>query len=310
MNVNSHEPDGKMDRRDFLCGAAGATALGVVSCLDAAVAKEDVLDVWQRETDLVKAEVFRQYYADGMTRGLKSLERVEDAFEKVFREAQTVEVKDVPAVWSVYNMGYIVKTRETLFSIDLVHRRAAEFAPLLDFSLVTHNHNDHYHPGLYAAMNSSKKLVVSNFLDNYGAYRWNRETTGGGFTRAEKEFRIKDVTVRTSLVDHNDYLIDFTTAFEIRVGDWKLYHTGDCSVADKIGTVWGAPDLWLFFPMGALNVSDAVERVRPKRIVIGHIWELAHSSGRLTTPMVRSAIEKASTFCPDVRAGLWGDRLT
>lgn len=308
MNTAHHEGNVEMDRRDFLCGAAGAAALGVAPRLDATQIKEDILDVWQRETDLVTAEIFSQYYADGMTRGFKSLEKLEAAFEKVFKEAQSAEVTDTPAVWSVYNMGYIVKTREALFSIDLVHRRAAEFAPLLDFSLVTHNHNDHYHSGLYRAMNSSRKLVVSNFLDNYGAHSWSSKTTGG-FTRAEKEFRIKDVTIRTSLVDHNDYLVDFTTAFEIRVGDWKLYHTGDCSVPDKIGTKWGAPDLWLFFPMGALNVSAAVERVRPKRIVIGHIWELAHSSGRLTTPMVRRAIANASPFCPDVTAGLWGDRL-
>lgn len=301
-----------MQRRTFLKGAIGSALTGAASPLLAAESvagvtrREDILDVWQRETDLVKADVFRKYYADGDTRGLKSLERLEAAFEKVFHEAQSVVVKDTPAVWSLYNMGYIVKTPQALFSIDLVHRNAAKFAPLLDFSLVSHNHNDHYHPGLYREMNSAHKTVISNFLDNYGAWR---KGSNGGYTRAEKEFKIKDVTIRTSLVDHNTYLLDFTTAFEIRVGDWKLYHTGDCSVADKIGTKWGAPDLWLFFPMGALNVADAVERVRPKRIVIGHIWELAHSSGRLMTPMVRRAIKNAAPFCPDVTAGLWGDRL-
>ena len=60
---------------------------------------------------------------------------------------------DAPAVWSVYNMGYIVKTRRSLFSIDLVHRRDAEFAPLLDFALITHNHGDHWRKGFYGAVN-------------------------------------------------------------------------------------------------------------------------------------------------------------
>ena len=63
-------------------------------------------------------------------------------------------------------MGYIVKTREALFSVDLVHRRDVEFAPLLDFALVTHNHGDHWQKGFYQAMTKRGKVVVSNFLGN------------------------------------------------------------------------------------------------------------------------------------------------
>ena len=305
-----------MRRRSFLKGAVGSAVAGAIaplvaegsSCASSVRDEKDVLDIWQSETDLVTPLDYKAYLSDGDTRGLKSLEKLERAFEKVFREATTLQVGDVPAVWSVYNLGYIVKTKEALFSIDLVHRRASEFAPYLDFSLVSHNHRDHFHQELYAKMNSAHKLVISNFLDNYGACS-SKERKAGGYVRGAKEFKIKDVTVRTSLVDHNSYLIDFTTAFEIRVGDWKLYHTGDCAVADKLYPTWGAPDLWLFFPMGALNVAQAAERVRAKRIVIGHIWELQHATGRLTTPMVRRAIKNAAPFCPDVTAGLWGDRL-
>ena len=89
------------------------------------------------------------------------------AFEKVMREVKaTVVTRDVPAVWSVYNMGYIVKTRESLFSIDLNHRRGTEFAPILDFALVTHNHGDHWRKDFYKAMAKRGKAVFSNFLDN------------------------------------------------------------------------------------------------------------------------------------------------
>ena len=114
-----------VNRREFVSGAGAFAAAGVVGRLFAGQA-EDALDVWQRETDCVKAEVFRDYMEDGDTRGLASLEKLERAFEKVFREARETAVGDVPAVWSVYNMGYVVKTRESLFSIDLVHRRALE----------------------------------------------------------------------------------------------------------------------------------------------------------------------------------------
>ena len=294
-------------RRSFMAAASCAAAAGLVRPLRAEGA-EDALDVWQRETDLVSSETYMQYRKDGDTRGLASLEKLERGFEKIFREARETKVESAPAVWSVYNMGYIVKTPAALFSIDLVHRRAPEFAPFLDFELVTHNHADHFHPELYHAMDGAGKTVISNFLDNYGVRNWKKN---GGYTRAVKTFKIKDVEIRTSLIDHNDYLIDFTTAFEIRVGDFILYHTGDSGrgTEPKLGTVWGKPDLWLFFPGCGINPGEAVRRVQPKRVVFGHIWELGHKHGRLTTPMVRRAKEKADAFCSNVAPALWGDRI-
>ena len=308
-------------RRDFVKGTAAlavsASAAGFMTpaAADAPVSAGDALDIWQRETDLVTAETYMKYLSDGDTRGLASLVKLEKAFEKVLREAQETNAGDTPVVWSVYNMGYIVKTRSAMFSIDLVHRRAVEFAPLLDFALITHNHGDHWRPDFYRAMNSSGKTVISNFLDNYGAADWrkggSRWAENGGYTRAEKTFKIKDVEIRTSLVDHNDYLIDFTTAFEIRVGDWTLYHTGDCGSGSegKLKTTCGSPDLWLFFPGCGINVAKAVGRVRPKKVVFGHLWELGHKTGRLTTPMVRNALAKAKPECGDVSVALWGERV-
>ena len=301
-----------MNRREFVSGVGAFAAAGVVNRLFAEPA-EDALDVWQRETDLVKAETFRDYLKDGDTRGLVSLEKLERAFEKVFREARETTVGDVPAVWSVYNMGYIVKTRESLFSIDLHHRRAREFAPLLDFALITHNHDDHYRMPFYKAMNGAGKTVVSNFLDNYGAADWRKGGNyweQGGYIRGVRTFKLKDVEIRTSLVDHNKYLIDFTTAFEIRVGRWRLYHSGDCGNAAKLGTVWGKPDLWTFFPGCGVDVAEALRKVGAKRTVFGHLWELGHSTGRLTSPMVRAALAKAKSVGAKAEVALWGDRIS
>ena len=294
-----------LNRRQFVRGAAALAAAGAADRVRAGEL-EDRLDAWQRETDLVQGSVYEAYMKDGDTRGLKSLENLERAFEKVFREAKETKVGDAPAVWSVYNMGYVVKTRESLFSIDLVHRRSCEFAPLLDFALITHNHDDHYRPDFYRAMDGAKKTVVSNFLDNYGA-----ERGAGGYTRAERTFRLKDVEIRTSLVDHNAYLIDFTTAFEIRVGDWLLYHSGDCSIDTKLRTTWGRPDLWLFFPMSGLDVVKSVNRVQAKRTVFGHLWELGHSAGgRLSTRLINAARDKARSAGVEVEVPTWGDRIS
>ncbi|MBR1920837.1 MAG: MBL fold metallo-hydrolase, partial [Kiritimatiellae bacterium] len=260
-------------------------------------------------------DVYKQYRVDGDTRGLASLEKLEHGFEKIFREARETKVENTPAVWSVYNMGYVVKTPGALFSIDLVHRRAAELAPLLDFALITHNHSDHWRPPFYEALDSAGKTVYSNFLSNYGAADWRKGgdwAKDGGYTRAEKTFTRGDVEIHTSLVDHNGYLVDFTTAFEIRCGGWTLYHTGDCGWGSerKLHTVWGRPDLWLFFPGCGIDVKKAAKRVKPKRIVFGHMWELAHEpEHRLGEALLRPALAAAREVCADTSIGYWGERL-
>lgn len=302
-------------RKDFIFESLGLAAAGALAgCRTTATpppaAKEgaDALDLWQRETDQVKPEVFEAYLRGEVPAAdYVSLTRLEEGFEKVLREIDTADVSAHPAVWMVYNMGVIVKTRESLFSIDLMHRRAEELAPRLDFALITHNHSDHYRNGFYRRMNRAGKTVISNFLDNYGVKDWKNE---GGFTRAKKTFRIRDVEIRTSLVDHNAYLIDFTTAFEIRVGDWLLYHTGDCGVASKLHTTWGRPDLWVFFPGCGIDVAEAERNVRPKQMSFGHLWELGHRYGRLTTPMVRTAQKKAlDAGTQNLTVPLWGERI-
>ncbi|MBQ7721404.1 MAG: MBL fold metallo-hydrolase [Kiritimatiellae bacterium] len=275
----------------------------------------DIVDVWQAETSKVDAATFNLYLRDGDTRGLKSLERLEKAFDKVLRGARRTKVGDVPAVWSVYNMGFVVKTRESLFSIDLVHRRAQELAPLLDFALITHNHDDHWREDFFNAMDGAGKTVISNFLANYGAADWRKGGpcwyAAGGYTRAKKVFKIRDVEIRTSLIDHNNYLVDFTTAFEIRVGDWTLYHTGDggSGTEGKLETVWGRPDLWLFFPGCGINVAEVVRRIRPKRLVFGHLWELAHDTGRCEAQHIRGATEAARSEGVEPALALWGSRV-
>ena len=167
-----------------------------------------IIDEWQRDTDLVSPEIYREYLRDGDIRSLVSLEKLESGFERVIREIAETDIVDAPAVWSVYNMGYVVKTRESLFSIDLVHRRAVELADKLDFALITHNHGDHCSSELYSALNKAGKTVISNFLDNYGATgKGAKNPVGGGFVVGEKIFKIKDLEKRFYLFLFKSYFI-------------------------------------------------------------------------------------------------------
>ena len=309
-------------RGGFLKGAAAcgvAAACGTAMSGDAS-ASTDPRDEFQREIDAITPGVWNDYYKRGtdiapeevaaMRAKYPALGRYEDAFEKVLAEVKSTVVTGRPAVWFVYNMGFIVKTPKSLFAIDLHHRRAEELAPMLDFALITHNHSDHFTDRFYNAMNGiEKKTVVSNFKDNYGAFFGKKHK--GGYTRAVKTFKMDDVSVRTSYVDHNDYLLDFTTAFEITVGDFTIFHTGDCSGADKLRPECPNPDLWMFHPCCGLDPVRGAEAVKPKLAVVAHLNELGHARDRWRWTWADGAKAKKKLEAAGFAAivPLWGDRV-
>ncbi len=313
-----------MNRREFTkncVAAASAMALGRVFAQQRTPTGDPDLDERQSEIDAITPQEFEAYWAPGtqMPGNLLAehvarfpvLGRLEAAFDKVFREAKDTVVEDVnrPAIWYVYNMGLVVKTPKTMFSIDLHHRRAEEFAPLLDFALITHNHNDHYTERFKVAMDRVQhKPVVNNFFDNYGV----SDRKLGGYTRAKtKTFVYGDVKIVTGLCDHNSYLIDYTTTFEVEIGNFTLFHSGDCSDHAKLH-VSRQPDMWVFHPRcGMKAVAGCQEAVRPKTAVIAHLQEMGHAKGRYRWTYRDGLNEKAQLEAAGFSAlmPLWGERL-
>lgn len=307
-----------MKRRDFLKGAAALTA-GAAFAQDHSPTGREDLDSIQREIDEVTPAQFGAYNQASVPLsvykplegepGLAALRRLDAAFLKVEREVRgtVVPAGGVPAVWYVYNMGVVVKTAERLFSIDLNHRFAERLAPALDFALITHNHLDHYTQRFYDAMDGARKTVVSNFACNYGAHFAKR---GGGYTHGGKVFRFGDVEVKTSASDHNGYLIDFTLAFEISVGGFRIYHTGDSANLAKINPA-DAPDLWIVHPRCGLNVGECVRKFHPKKTVIAHLNELGHGRNRWRWTFADGLRAVAAVEAAGGAAAMpvWGERL-
>lgn len=275
----------------------------------------------QTEIDRVSPQDYADYGMPGLNadpavldatiRRLPALGWLEEAFEKVFREARETVIRDIdhPAVWYVYNMGLVVKTPRTLFSIDLRHRRAEEFAPLLDFALITHNHGDHYTEPFKVAMDRKEhKTVVNNFFDNYGV----ADRRLGGYTRARsKKFTFGDVTVVTGTCDHNSYLKNYTMTFEVRIGNFILFHSGDCSSYAKLH-VSRSPDLWVLHPRCGMDAAEAcAEAVRPKTAVVAHLQEMSHPIDRYRWTFADGLAEVAKIEAAGFNAvmPLWGDRL-
>ena len=119
------------------------------------------------------------------------------------------------------------------------------------------------------------------------------------------------MTVITGLCDHNPYLIDYTTPFEVQIGNFTLYHSGDCYSHAKLH-VSRQPDLWVLHPRCGMDPAKAcVEAIRPKKAVVAHLQELGHAKGR-----ARWTYENGMSDCRRIEAAgfpavmpLWGERL-
>ena len=159
-----------VSRRDFCIGGIAAAAAGIAPGLYGGDDGDDRAK-FQREIDAITPQAWGNYYKAGLALDeaegarirteLPALQRYEDAFDKVLAGIAVAEVTGRPAVWYIYNMGFVVKTAKSLFAIDLHHRRAELLAPKLDFALITHNHGDHYTDLFYRAMNDLERKPSS-----------------------------------------------------------------------------------------------------------------------------------------------------
>ena len=298
-----------MTRNEFI-KSVGAVA--VVSAFERAfgapggVVPKDY-EALQTQIDEVSKAKYLDYLKGGAA-DKAALQRLDAIFDKVLKEVRETEVTDRPAIWLVYNMGVIVKTKEACFSIDLQHRRAPEIAPLLDFALITHRHSDHYTEDFYRAMDGEGKTVISNFKDNSGAKAANAEC---GHTKGKRTFKLKDVEIRTALVDHSKTKIDFITSFEISVGKWRLFHSGDAADEGKLNPA-RSPDLWMVHPYcNEWPITKGVKKFSPKLTAILHLNEFSHSRGKCRWTWADGLRAKADA----AKAGgaaivpVWGDRI-
>lgn len=278
----------------------------------------------QREIDAIKPEEYLSFMNKGASaspdeceeayRRWPILKRYDDAFRRVVAQMrETKVVSDVPAVWYVYNMGVIVKTRETVFSMDLCHRLASTIADELDFAVISHNHDDHFTKEFYDAMDSRRKTVISNFADNYGACLRKAQ---GGFSRGECVYRIKDVTVRTFQSDHNRFLRGFVMPVDVSTASYSIFHSGDTFNTGDIRPVH-VPDMWIHHPYCWSRKEDPGETVlgirtfHPRLVVVAHHQELAHPCGGSRWTFAQAEWRKTQAEKEGAKAivPFWGDRL-
>ena len=248
--------------------AKRAPALAVVQrAIDRMVASRDFTAAMRDSTSKAKVEALLAKYPV-MRWYDESFDRILDEFEA------TTVTGDTPAIWYLYNMGIVVKTKTCAFGIDICHRKAARLANHLDFLLVTHNHGDHLNTRLINTMSGAGKPVISNF---HLAWDW--------------------------------YCRDMAKTFKYK----DIFHSGDCNRFDHLKPK-GRPDVYFGHCAIGLDFMAAAKKTMPAKLFVPvHHQELGHIHSRWRCvafedgplPIVKSLCDAGYKAAMPV----WGDRV-
>lgn len=275
--------------------------------------RESLIRMVQNGIDLVDADTYGEYarrypgseaekqVVDPDAQPL--LHFYEASFDRVLSELEAEKVPEGGVVlWHIYNMGYIVKTGNGCFGIDIHHRRAEILAPYLDFLLVTHAHGDHYTMPLVAKMKDLGKPVVSNFLSS------------GDRAEHPAELAFGEITVKTRPADHNASFKNYVLTYEIVCGKDEdacvIFHSGDASSIQQL-----APDGPIAFhivhPHVGVDAAKAAEILKPQLTLVSHLQELNHPRGNARWDYVYASHETQRVRNRNLNAvfPLWGEKI-
>lgn len=234
------------------------------------------------------------------------LEFYDRGLQKILKELPETKVTSGAVVWLVYNMGYVVKTPEACFGIDIHHRLAKKLVPYLDFAIISHKHTDHYDSYFCQAMADAGKPIISNFLP------------GKEVKEPPADRVIKDIKMEFHATDHNAKLRNFVMCSRITCGRGKdavvIYHTGDTGYAKQLKPS-GKVDIHILHPRVGLSVPEAATLIKPGAIWFSHMREMAHckpsrwrpieyAEGHLDAEIIKKRDDKINFRYP-----LWGEKI-
>ena len=224
------------------------------------------------------------------------------ALDKLLAEIPVTKVKKGEvAVWQLYNMGYVVKTKTQCFGVDLYHKYAERLVPMIDFLLITHKHGDHYDKDLVAEMERLGKAVYSNFLDN------------GHLVTTGDSFNIGNISIKVTTVDHNATLKNFVNTYEVncyasKKKDYVMFFSGDAHNYTQLNPT-GKVDVFVPHLAVGLNMAEAVKKINPTEVLMSQILELGHAITKWRWSYEYGINECEKLQRPGVYLPVWGEKI-
>lgn len=267
--------------------------------------------ILQTASDQLSVPVWEEYLSRWRTNPTRSgntldnypvLYYMRKAMDQAVEDIKTTRVEEGLALWFMYNMGYVFKTPDACFGIDLRFPAAERLTEELDFLLVTHEHADHYWQPLMDAMIQANKPVVTRSYGNTSV------------VTSPTELQFGPVRVKVDIGDHDRNKPDQTNnmlMFQVDCGeasgDCTIYHSGDANNYEKM-----QPDreVDIFIPHVAVGMSvpAAVGHLKPRMTLASHVLELGHEQGPTRISLDR-AFQVIEGLPPAEAAILtWGER--
>ncbi len=270
------------------------------------VKREKMQDAMQNVIDKTTKKEFDDFdSAPNKKTANPVLKYYDNSLERLVKEIPATQVKPgTVVIWYLYNMGFVIKTPEVCFGIDIHHRHADKLAPFVDFIAVTHNHIDHYSIPLMRKMNDEKKAVISNFFPNFG------------YTKAtEFTHNIKGVTIYCGEANHNSKLKKFTMPMEFvcPTGDKKFvfFTSGDCFSHEFLNRKSEKIDLYVLHPRCGMVPVKAAQQLNPELTFIGHLQELGHEINVWRWPFSvgRHELDEFKKINKKAYIPVWGEKF-
>ena len=151
--------------------------------------------------------------------------RIKKAIEEI---KKTKVNSDEIRIWSLLNMGVVIKTNGKTIAIDTANlpfsQAHSELIDMVDIFIITHMDGDHYDPTLLKkALSKNKKVIFLDGIPLLGDVGSNIAVAGG---ESKDVVGIKVTAYQTDHRGDGNYN-EPCAWFIIEVNDFKLLHTGD-----------------------------------------------------------------------------------
>lgn len=280
------------------------------------VARREKMGVIQQACDPLAPSVFGAYVsswnkAEDRATELEdqhaALHYLRAATMHAVESIQRTRVERGMAIWHLYNMGYVFKTRHVCFGADLKFRDAEQLAGELDFLLITHEHGDHWSEALVKAMIRKRKPVIMRSV-------MAKEFKGALAVAQPAEMNFGNARVKVDVGSHdvadpdNPNMLMFQVDCGTEPDMFTVYHCGD---GNNLGKIQPDRHVDVFIPhiKVGLPVTRAVDLLKPGITLASHVLELRHAKDRS-----RWSYEFAFNVIKDIPPRdavimTWGERL-
>ena len=222
-----------------------------------------------------------------------------DRYEKALNDINNTDVKSGLAIWNIYNMSYIVKTKDVTVAFDLIRlpvslrqdeksckKLTKKLINLCDILFVSHIHGDHADAFVAEKFLSQNKPVIAppTVFSNEKFYRKITHITPNGkkikfkIPHTKKEFSLRifpghQAVSSDKAVENNFVIITFTNNITVA-------HSGDQAWMDDfkwLDEIYKNSNVdVLMINTWTMDPNRIIKGINPKIILPGHINEMSH----------------------------------